>query len=219
MSDEPMNQDRRVKRTRQVIRDAFISLIGQKGFEAVTVQEITETADIHRSTFYFHYEDKYDLMKQINEEMFQAFGHALSLPEAEAGEQCRFSWDWALVRHFEHIADNADYYKVMLGANGVPCVAKQLQRMIEQSFYRKLVRMNAQTDRSPLDAPIEALSSYVASAHLGLIEWWLDNDLVFSPSHMAKLLGNLVELGPFQTAGMIRGPPPEPYPEAPVGRR
>ena len=94
MSDEPMNQDRRVKRTRQVIRDAFISLIGQKGFEAVTVQEITETADIHRSTFYFHYEDKYDLMKQINEEMFQAFGHALSLPEAEAGEQCRFSWDW-----------------------------------------------------------------------------------------------------------------------------
>lgn len=210
MSEENRNQDRRIRRTRQVIRDAFIALVGRKGFEAVTVQEITEAADVHRSTFYFHFEDKYDLLEQCNQEMFRAFGEALAPPDCRPGEQCRFNWYDGLVRHFEHIAEHADYYKVMLGANGVPGVAKQLQRIIEDVFYRKLVRMNEQTDRAPLETPVEALSRFVASAHLGLIEWWLDSDLLYRPSHMARWLGELIEHGPLRTGGAIREGEPGP---------
>jgi len=209
LSEVDRNQDRRVKRTRQVIRDAFIALVGQKGFEAVTVQEITEAADIHRSTFYFHFQDKYDLLEQCNREMFQAFGEALAPPDCRPGEECRFNWHEGLVRHFEHIADNADYYKVMLGENGVPGVAKQLQRIIEDVFYRKLVFLN-QADRAPMETPAEALSRFVAAAHLGLIAWWLESDLLYRPAHMARWLGELIEHGPLRSDGAIRGGAPGP---------
>ncbi len=56
--------DPRVKRTRQLIEQAFMDIINEKGFQEVTVQDITERAGINRATFYSHFEDKYDLLDQ-----------------------------------------------------------------------------------------------------------------------------------------------------------
>ena len=63
--------DPRVKRTRQLIQDAFVALVGEKGFENVTVQHIAERAPVNRATFYSHYHDKYDLLDKSIEEMLE----------------------------------------------------------------------------------------------------------------------------------------------------
>ncbi len=55
--------DPRVKRTRQLINDAFGKLLQEKGFEAITVQDIADLATVNRATFYAHYEDKFDLLE------------------------------------------------------------------------------------------------------------------------------------------------------------
>ena len=64
-------QDPRVKRTRQLLQDAFVSLLGEKDFQTVTVQDIAERATVNRATFYAHYLDKYDLADRLAREQFQ----------------------------------------------------------------------------------------------------------------------------------------------------
>ena len=59
---EHQKQDRRARRTRQLLRDAFVALLKEKRYEDVSVQDIIERADVARSTFYVHYVDKEDLL-------------------------------------------------------------------------------------------------------------------------------------------------------------
>ncbi|WMT38879.1 helix-turn-helix domain-containing protein [Paenibacillus sp. D2_2] len=65
------SRDKRVMRTKAVIREALTQLIEEKGFEALTVKDITTRAEINRGTFYLHYRDKYDLLEQSEQELIQ----------------------------------------------------------------------------------------------------------------------------------------------------
>ncbi len=66
-----INQDDpRVLRTRQLIREAFSALLQKKGFDAITIKDIAQKASINRATFYAHYEDKYALLEEIIEQAF-----------------------------------------------------------------------------------------------------------------------------------------------------
>src|SRR5512139_3713844 len=62
MTRELKKIDPRVIRTRQLLRDALVSLIAEKGFDAITVQDIADRATLNRATFYLHYQDKHDLL-------------------------------------------------------------------------------------------------------------------------------------------------------------
>ena len=66
MAKKDGSEDLRIKRTQRAIKDAFYSLVEEKGFEHITVKDITERAMISRNTFYLHYEDKYDLLNKIS---------------------------------------------------------------------------------------------------------------------------------------------------------
>ena len=61
--------DQRILRTRQAIRQALIELIAEKGFDAVSITDLTERAEINRGTFYLHYRDKYDLLEETELEI------------------------------------------------------------------------------------------------------------------------------------------------------
>jgi len=89
MATPPKNVDRRVQRTRQLLRQAFVEVAREKGLTAVSVQDITERANIHRGTFYAHYEDKYALVYSL---IWEEVQHILSskLPPVQ-------QWDrWTL---------------------------------------------------------------------------------------------------------------------------
>jgi len=63
--------DRRVKRTRKLLQDAFLFLITEKSFQAISVQDIAERADVNRATFYAHFVDKYALLDYVVGEWFR----------------------------------------------------------------------------------------------------------------------------------------------------
>ena len=67
------NEDRRIRKTKQLLRQSFASLLAEKPLEDITVKELTEHADINRGTFYCHYKDIYDLKDQIERELFDEF--------------------------------------------------------------------------------------------------------------------------------------------------
>jgi AcrR family transcriptional regulator len=67
-------QDRRSQRTYHLVTTALLALLAEKRYEAITVQDILERANIGRSTFYTHYYDKEDVLQSIAEQMLETFG-------------------------------------------------------------------------------------------------------------------------------------------------
>ena len=68
---EPEKLDPRVKRTRQMLDQAFMELLAEKGFDAISVQDVTERAGVNRATFYAHFQDKFALLDYSISQMFR----------------------------------------------------------------------------------------------------------------------------------------------------
>ena len=93
--------DRRIQKSKKYLSDAFIALILEKGYEAVTVQEIIDRANVGRSTFYAHFESKEQLL-------FSLLG--------TMNEKSKDGIDFEML--FNHCADNFQIAKAMLGKKG-----------------------------------------------------------------------------------------------------
>src|SRR5512140_3815474 len=98
----------RVRRTQKLLREALIELIEERGFDALTVGEITERAMVSRAAFYRNYQDKYDLVEQIFTEAIHALFNAVSEPGTVHSPEI-----W--VKFFEHIAEYERLYRALLG--------------------------------------------------------------------------------------------------------
>src|ERR671933_2884807 len=101
----------RARRTQKLLREALIELIEERGFDALTVGELTERALVSRAAFYRHYQDKYALVEQIFEEAMNAL-------LAAVGDLGREHPPEIWVRFFEHIAQYERLYRALLGKQG-----------------------------------------------------------------------------------------------------
>ena len=135
-----MNQrkpDRRVQRTRRQLQESLTSLILAKGYDAVTIEDITEQADLGRTTFYLHYKDKEELLMQSLEAVFD---------DLVAQIQQRSIDDW--VAHgqgpwtlaFEHAAENARFYQIILSGQGGDGLKRRVQAYIAATAKTTITR-------------------------------------------------------------------------------
>src|SRR6266853_6915483 len=109
----------RVKRTQKLLREALIELIEERGFDALTIGELTERAMVSRAAFYRNYQDKYDLVEQIFEEAMSALLSAIGYLEQEHSASF-----W--VTFFEHIAEYERLYRALLGRKGSPWFVRKM---------------------------------------------------------------------------------------------
>ncbi|WP_256976048.1 TetR/AcrR family transcriptional regulator [Paenibacillus sp. MY03] len=205
LSENIPTPDRRVLRTKRVIRDALTALMEEKGFDGITVKDLTERADINRGTFYIHYRDKYDLLEQSEAEII---GVIESM--AAEGFQNAVQGKWInnngaidpspFVRKlFVYLQENAPFMRVILGAGGDPSFQKRLREVIRQRALPILTSSGGE-----VLVPADYLTAYVSSAHLGVIQNWLDNGMDLPPEQMADILSKLTLLGPGHVAGITR---------------
>jgi AcrR family transcriptional regulator len=163
--------DVRVRRTRKLLREALVDLIGERGFERVTVGEITERAMVSRAAFYRNYRDKYQLVEQIFDE---AIAELLDTMDAR---EPRRRW----VAFFEHIAAYHRLYGALLGRKGSPWFADRMRAALGEMSSKHL----------PGDG--RGMTSMVLGAmHVEAITWWLVNDRPSSPEEIAKHTARLV---------------------------
>ena len=71
MSSISKKEDPRVTRTRNLILESFGQLLTKKGFETITIQDLTDKVQINRATFYAHFEDKYALLDYFVSQLFR----------------------------------------------------------------------------------------------------------------------------------------------------
>lgn len=193
--------DRRIVRTKKVIRDALTDLIEEKGFELITVRDLTEKADINRGTFYLHYQDKYDLLKKSEDELIEGmrdFIHGIT-PGGIIQSNLQEEPLPFLVKLFEYIEENARYMKLILGPNGDPSFQDRIKQFMKANFIDKIMK---DLKEDELLVPVEYLMSYVTAAHLGVIQQWLESDMQQSPEEMALILVKISFFGPAHVAGL-----------------
>ncbi len=175
--------DPRVVRTRELLRHSLVELISRKGFSNLSIQEITDHAGLNRATFYLHYKGKDELLVDVFEELVVG-----SLPQSPDSEQT--SWPmWELhpvVTVFNHIAEYADFYRAILGEQGVPFFMARVQNIIEDIIQRWVPVFVKQ--RIQQDASTEIVINYLGAAYLGVISWWLEHDMPYPPEEIERQL-------------------------------
>jgi AcrR family transcriptional regulator len=192
------SQDPRVLRTRKLLREALIALIPEKGFDAITVQDITERATLNRATFYLHYTDKQMLLDELVQSILHDLGEipvppfTLDLNPEQASR--------IFIHLFDHAAKHAAFYQVMLGDGSVASVATKMEEAIQQIGLRWLSQAQINWKRLPL--PAEIIISYLASAWLGAVKWWLNNDMPYTSTYMAQVFMEMTVFGLHRTLGV-----------------
>jgi AcrR family transcriptional regulator len=199
--------DRRVSRTRRQLREALFTLILEKGYDAVTVEEITARADVGRTTFYLHYRDKEDLlMESIGELVDDLIEQMARLPLVEWKLERSGSGEMpspAIVLPFQHVANNARLYQIVLRGDGTYSVSRRLREIIVQAsaeMIRVLLNQDKLGDLN-LQVPIEVFMNYIAGAWLGLITWWLENEMPFPAEQIAGMFQRMVVQGAPEALG------------------
>src|SRR5712664_4386450 len=126
--------DRRVARTRRTLHEALIRLIVRKGYDALTVQEIIDEADVGRATFYAHYRGKDDLLRGGFERLRGELKAARR--EARQGERDRpLTFSLAM---FEHACAYRDVYRAMLGGQGGVIASQEIRRVLSEMVKEEL---------------------------------------------------------------------------------
>lgn len=196
--------DRRARRTRRLLKEALFSLILEKGYDAVTIEDITERADLGRTTFYLHYKDKEDLLvesiESIAEELIarlppQAWN--VAEPPSQVGEGVMD----AILVTFQHAAENAQLYRIILRGEGAPQTNRRLYAIIRQKAS-DLIGERLRNGKMTPQVPMDVYTNYFAGALLAIITWWLEADIPYPPEEMTEMFRMLFFQGGRKALGL-----------------
>lgn len=209
---KPRKIDRRVSRTRRLLRDALFALMLEKGFEAVTIEEITGRADLGRTTFYLHYRDKEDLlMESLSELVNDLIEQLASLPgpTARLNENGGEAYAAPAVRlAFEHVAQNADIYRLILRGEGTYSANQRVRELVSRAIASLFSTLEAREHvRFQPQVPMEIFLQFVAGSWMGLTSWWLENRLPLPAEQMAVLYQQMLMRGARQILGLEAAAP------------
>jgi AcrR family transcriptional regulator len=177
--------DRRTVRSRNLLRNSLIALMLEKEYEAISVQDITDRADLGRATFYLHYKDKDDLLISMLEALYDEL---VSRIEKQVTLDVLTT---PPIQHvFEHAAENKDLYKVVLSGAGKTAVLTRTRDYI----VALLIKYMKTLGNAP-QIPLEVTAIYLAGAQMHLIGWWLENDRPYSIDEMVRMYQGLTMHG------------------------
>lgn len=191
MSKKETRIDPRVLRTRKLMRQSLIELVPQKGFGNLTIEDITSQATLNRATFYLHYRDKEELLMDVFENLVS---ENIPLPPTPS-ESAPLESLRPIVRVFEHIADYSEFYCAILGEHGVPIFMAKVRNYIEEiveQWMKAFMQVNFDEEDQGLS---DILFNFLGSAYLGVITWWLENDMPYTPEEMETHLLKMTNKG------------------------
>jgi AcrR family transcriptional regulator len=192
--------DRRIQRTRQSLRSALLELIKVKDYDAISIEEITERANVGRATFYLHYKDKEDLLLEEFSEMANEKVQVLSEisfsawleseEDAAASTEKRPAPPLLIV--FEHIRENSELYYILLKSERSSRIIERI-RKISTGAIVQFVEAKAKTDPIPFlfKVPIEFFAAFFSGALLSTVDWWLEEGMHHTPKEMTHLFLDL----------------------------
>ncbi|MBT2232266.1 TetR/AcrR family transcriptional regulator [Nonomuraea sp. NEAU-A123] len=177
-----MSGDRRVRRTRRLIQEALVTLILDKGYDAVTVTDIIDRADVGRSTFYSHFTDKQDVLLSNLDELT-----VLHRSPADGGSDRLLAFSLPM---FEHVREQERLVRALLGRRGGGPVHARGEQLLAAVVRDELLGAGARPS-----ATLELLVVCVVGAFMGLLRAWLEGETTASPAELDAAFRAAVEPG------------------------
>jgi AcrR family transcriptional regulator len=176
MSDK---NDRRSQRTRQLLSEALVQLIQEKDYGTITVSDIIERANVGRSTFYAHYADKDDLLRDQMDRVIEFLSQAS--PDSQD-----FPY-FPSLGFLQHVGgDHYELYKALVWGTGMDLIIKHLQKSLCQRVEQGLLKSGRE-----FELPVPLLANFVTGSFLNLLKWWLENKRIQSPEQVNEFFMKL----------------------------
>ncbi len=184
-----MNQDsQRVLETKERIRNAFFELYETKKIERISIKEITEKAELNRGTFYVYYKDIYDLLETTEDELIE------ELMEKIKGIVTMILRDEDIYTFLPPIEFYQRYSKILrtlLGPNGDSHFMHKVKKIIKKTMKEIFLK-----EQIPHVENFEYVMEYISSAQIGIITYWLENDMVLPVPELGNMIKQITLHGP-----------------------
>ena len=180
------DDDPRITRTKAALCGALVSLMNEKPVDSISVKDIIGRAGLARSTFYLYYLDKYDFIDKTIDSVLGQY-------ERSVEQYDELSYSDSIIKRgegmFQYIADNADFYRVMLGNNGVPAFRNKMAEIGRKYFYLRYYQLavGGLSDEEKLLRANEfsVMADYIVAGKIGAVCDWLNSGCKLSSSYMA----------------------------------
>ena len=172
--------DRRVKRTQHLLAEALIALTLAKGYEAVTIRDITERADVGYATFFRHYPDKEALFQDVIEVVLAELIELLQRQTPDGDGEA----EGLLI--FSYVQEHTELCRVLLSNRGSIALLNRIRAV----GVRSALQEHAPLDGSPI--PPEIAANHLVASSIALIQWWLEQDMPYPPARMAAIYNTLI---------------------------
>jgi AcrR family transcriptional regulator len=174
--------DRRVLKSQEAIKTAFIELMAEKSFDQITIQDIADRANVGRRTVYAHYLDKFDLLEKLIDEHLEELQRICDEKAEESFTDCTVIW-------FEYFDKHELFFSTMLASKGAPTFRSRfLQYVIEDLQDEVHVHEGKNEGLNK-----ELLLKFFGVAIVGVVEAYILNTIKESPESLPKQIGILLD--------------------------
>jgi AcrR family transcriptional regulator len=178
--------DRRVQRTRDLLLDALVSLLMERGYEKLTIQNLIERAGVGRATFYSHFQSKDELLSCSLERLRSHLtGRRTSGAAAQGMPPDRLGF---ALPFFEHIDSHRRIYHATIGRESEWTVEQKMQRLL-----RELAREDLERGTRGSAAALDLAVRYVVGTMWALVVWWMESRNPLSAEAVNGLFRNMTD--------------------------
>lgn len=186
--NEEKKEDRRVRRTRKLLTQALTELMQQKQIKEISVRELTERADMNRGTFYLYYKDIFDMLEQIEDEMFQQLNAIVALHENEDVTRQTMP---ILKDLFHFIQDHQEMCRLLLSPNGDMSFLHRLNEVVRE----KCLHFYQVAEPNGTEGDFDYRYSFMVFGCAGVIRAWVNRNCPESPDSMAEIVNRMILRG------------------------
>ena len=183
---ENPKEDRRIRRTKRLLKQGLALMMAEKEFKDITVKDITEKVDLNRSTFYLHYTDTYDLLEKLENDTLRDFQNMIEAYSTTDGSQ-------SLRPMFEAIADyvleNSDTCRIMFENKASGNFFVKFKTLIERNGT--VIIQNRIPGISQKN--LEYYFAFIPYGAIGILKQWFNEDMKAEKDAVVDFANNIVE--------------------------
>ena len=183
--------DRRQKKTRAAIFTAFSSLLAEKSYGRITVQDIIDAADVGRTTFYAHFETKDDLLKELCEELF---GHIISSAMDCTHTHGLYSDGRAPESVFchllQHLEENDNNILGLLSCESSDIFLRYFKDSLNELIRTQFV---GRDKSASLAVPQDFLVNHISGSFVEMVLWWIKGGRKQTPQELDRYFRAVIE--------------------------
>jgi AcrR family transcriptional regulator len=183
-------KDRRIQKTRQILNEALLSLLREKSYDKIVVQDILDRANVGRSTFYSHFQNKDELLNQSVSNLQERLRTAQSriLPSTDRPYERLIAFSHEM---FVHSHGFRLIYQSLVRSNAGPVILQSLRKMVQNLIMQEF-RKEKRWQKTSFEIPPAILIHYLTSTFISLLTWWLDTKSMLSPQEMHLIFRKIV---------------------------